>query len=168
MRKNTEDQGIFSQWTTNEILDDLDEDELNSGENFEDDNHILEAEYDRIANERRWLVEQMMEMDNIVKNCGWMNESIDGVPEYDTNAIQPERMQGAAKQDAVVQAKKQEVLEERKHHMSTNPMSEKNPKGERSDDNVKIVDKSYLEKRFIHPVSGIQDAIDGEQYIDTG
>jgi hypothetical protein len=99
MRKNTEHQRIFPQWTTNEMLDDLDEDELNSEANLEDDNHILDSEYDRIGDQGRWLVEQMMETANIVKNSGWMNESIDGVPEHDTNAIQPERMQGVAKWD---------------------------------------------------------------------
>jgi hypothetical protein len=150
MRKNTEDQGIFPQWTTNEILDDLDEDELNSGENFEDDNHISEAEYDRIGDEGRRVVEQMMEMDNIVKNCGWMNESIDGAPECDINAIQPERMQGAAKWDAVVQAKKQEILEERKHHMPTHPTSKKNPEGEKSDDNVKKNSRQIIFGKEVH------------------
>jgi len=33
-----------------------------------------------------------------------MNQ-IDGIPEHDTNAIQPEKIQGAEKLDAVVQAK---------------------------------------------------------------
>jgi hypothetical protein len=97
MRKNTEDQRIFPQWTTNKMLNDSDEDELNSGANFEDENNILDPEYDRIGDEERQPVEQMVKMDNIVKNCGWMNESIDGVPEHDTDAIQPERMQSAAK-----------------------------------------------------------------------
>ena len=55
-------------------------------------------------------------MDNIVKNCGWMGESIDGVSDIDLNIVQPEIIQGASKWDAAVQAKQQEFLE-KNHHM---------------------------------------------------
>jgi len=46
---------------------------LNSGANFEGDDHILDAEYDKIGDEGRRLFEQMMEMYNIVEKL-WLVE----------------------------------------------------------------------------------------------
>ena len=44
-------------------------------------------------------------MDNIIKNSGWMNESIDGLPSVNLSPVQPEVQQAAGKWDAAVQAK---------------------------------------------------------------
>ena len=46
-----------------------------------------------------------MEMDNIIKNSGWMQESVDGIPNRELDFIQPETIQSASKLDAAVQAK---------------------------------------------------------------
>ena len=51
MRKNIKYKGILPQWTTRDMLDNLDEDQLNSGENFENDNHVETGEYDRIGDD---------------------------------------------------------------------------------------------------------------------
>ena len=102
-------------------MEDLDEEQLNSGENFEIDSLIIDDEYDRIGNEGEKVIEQMMEMDNIVKNCGWMNECIDGLPNVDTNAIQPDIIQGASKWDAAVQVKQQQYIEEKNSKYAKSP-----------------------------------------------
>ena len=46
-----------------------------------------------------------MEIDNIIKNSGWMQESVDGIPNTELDIIQPEIIQSASKWDAAVQAK---------------------------------------------------------------
>ena len=60
---------IFPQWTTNEVLDDLDHDQLHAGEDFET-NEQPDDGYDRIGAEGQKVIEQMMEMENIIKNSG--------------------------------------------------------------------------------------------------
>jgi hypothetical protein len=52
----------------------------------------------------------MMEMSNIIKNCGWLNDCVDGLPNVDTSAVQPEVIQAASKWDAAVQAKRQQYI----------------------------------------------------------
>ena len=39
------------QWTTEDMLDDLDDNQVNCGESFENDNHVEDGQYDRIGNE---------------------------------------------------------------------------------------------------------------------
>ena len=112
------------------MLDDLDDDQLNSGESFENDKHVEDGHYDRIGNEGKHVIEQMMEMDNIIKNSGWMQESVDGIPNTELNIIQPEIIQSASKWDAAVQAKQQQFLEEKNCHMPTHPNSKQLKKDE--------------------------------------
>jgi len=104
-RMSKNECGIFPQWITDDILEDLDNEKLNSGENFEVDDQILDTEYDRIGEKGQRTIEQMMDMDNIIKECGWLNDCVDGVPVVDLTPAQPEVLQGASKWDAAVQAK---------------------------------------------------------------
>ncbi|KIM84091.1 hypothetical protein PILCRDRAFT_56716, partial [Piloderma croceum F 1598] len=74
---------IFSQWSMDALLDDLDNENLIEGEDFGIDEHQVNGEYDRIGKEGEKVIEQMMEMDHIVKNSGWLNECVDGLPLVD-------------------------------------------------------------------------------------
>src|ERR1700679_2947865 len=65
-RNKLHNSTIFPQWTTNEVLDNLDDDQLHTGEDFET-NEQADEEYDRIGAEGQKVIEQMMEMENIIK-----------------------------------------------------------------------------------------------------
>jgi len=79
---------------------DLDDDLLHSGANFEVENDGIDAEYDKIGEEGTKVIHQMLEMDNIIKNCGWTDASVDGLPLIDISPVQPEIPQNASSWDA--------------------------------------------------------------------
>jgi len=99
----------------------------------------------------------MLEMDGIIKNSGWMNESIDGLSSVDLSPVQPKVMQGASKWDAAVQTKRQQYLDEKSRHMPNHPGKTKQNKFNNS---VKIINKEYLQNGFKHTDQSAHDAID--------
>jgi hypothetical protein len=47
----------------------------------------------------------MLEMDDIIKNCGWTDASVDGLHSIDIPPVQLEVFQNASRWDPAVQAK---------------------------------------------------------------
>jgi hypothetical protein len=156
-RKNMKNDGIFPQWTTNGVLADLDEDLLYSGEGFKIEKHIIDGEHDKIGDKREMVIQQMLDMNNIMRNCGWMNESIDGLPSIDLSLIQPDVLQNANKWDAAVQAKWQDYLDEKNCHMPNQSVSKKRSNDSLLANDVKIINKSFLQKISKHKDKVVND-----------
>ena len=132
----------------NDIIDDLDEDNLNSEENSQFDPQLLDGEYERMGNEGEKVVEQMMEMDNIIKNSGWLDDSLDGIPGIDLTVVQPQVLQPASKWDAAAENARQHYINEKSQNIPAHPNKDKKSVSYMLDNDVKIVDKSYLLKTF--------------------
>jgi len=151
-RKTLQNEGIFPQWATSDLL--------HSGAKFEVENDGIDAEYDKIGEEGTKVIHQMLEMDNIIKNCGWTDASVDGLPLIDISPVQPEILQNASSWDAAVQVKQQQYLDEKNHHMPSHPTSKENLKLDLFSNNVKITNKSFLQKVFKHEDKIISDVVD--------
>jgi hypothetical protein len=91
------------------------------------------------------------EMHNIMKTSGWFDKSPDGPPEYgDLTPIQPEINLTEKEWSNEVKAKREQVLQNKLNNISS---KDENPcinlkSGSYIHDEVKMVDKSYLEQDF--------------------
>jgi len=59
--------------------------------------------------------------------------------------VQPDILQGATKWDAAVQAKRQQFIDEKTQHIPSNPKLNKRSNDDSLGNNVRIVDRKYLE-----------------------
>jgi len=90
-------------------------------------------------------MEQMAEIQKIVTSAGWLDQCLDGPPSIDFAEIEAEELP-PSQWDAAVQEKRQQVLAERNKSL---PAQSKNQSGKDPNQNdVRIVDRSYLQKSF--------------------
>jgi hypothetical protein len=87
----------------------------------------------------------MAEIQKIVTSAGWLDQCPDGPPSMDFTEVDPEELP-PSQWDAAVQEKRQQVLAERNKALPTQP-GKKNGK-DPNQNNVQIVDRSYLQKNF--------------------
>src|SRR6266849_2032754 len=91
------------------------------------------------------------EMHNIMKTSGWFDESPDGLPEYgDLNPIQPEINRTDKEWSNEVRAKREQLLQNKLNNITSdkeNPFVNSKP-GSDTHNEVKIIDKSYLQQNF--------------------
>jgi hypothetical protein len=150
-------EGDFEQaqhWASYGHWDALDEnygDELTNLDNVQHD-HVLN-DHDNIDYEepsRRYKVqnEKMQIAENVVQMAGWMDKCVDGAPDIGSlKPIEPGVTQSAKSWKAAVQAKKQEIQDEKSRHLpanSTTDATAHNP----HPNMVEVVDKSFLDQTF--------------------
>jgi hypothetical protein len=147
-KKDSDKGGFFASWATNDMLENLDE----STQAYDDDGPI-----DTTLDESAYLscghspesdkkIRQMNEIERIVKNAGWLDESPDGVDSIDTTEFRPTVVANGSKWHSIVQTAKQAILRDRIKNLP----SEIERKGNDDIDSneVKIGDISYLRKNF--------------------
>ena len=108
----------------------------------------MDEQFEHIGQEGERVIRQMMEMEGIVKNSGWLDDSDDGLPTVDLKAVEPEIFQVASKWDTAVQNRHQQYLDKKYSHIPTHPTHRKNTSNHMLNGEVKIVDKVYLEKSY--------------------
>src|ERR1700723_3482107 len=87
----------------------------------------------------------MAEIPKIVTSAGWLDQCPDGPPSMDFTQIEPEELP-SSQWDAAVQGKHQQVLAERNKALPT--QSGKQTGKDPNQNDVQIVDRSYLQKNF--------------------
>jgi hypothetical protein len=157
--KKGENIGIFANW---DIYDNFEPHDINhtvlDGDNFGCDENIIDDDdtIGPITNKRN---RDMAKVEEIMHVSGWFDESPDGPPDFgDLNPIIPDCTIPGKEWETVVQNKKQEVLNERSKNL---PTRKNDPVSVQHLDEVKVVDKSYLNKNF--KADGAKD----QQFIDT-
>jgi len=103
---------------------------------------------------------QMDAAENSVKSAGWLDDSPDGVNLVDMDVFHPLVNQPGSKWKAVVQEKRQEILTERNIHMSDTPTSKSKNNNVLGQNNVMLVDQSYLRHDFKAKLEHAQNIID--------
>jgi len=137
--------GVFPHWFTSD-----------NGENFDDDNYNDEADftshkeyevdqYTSIGKRGHQGIEWMVEIQKIVTSADWLDQCPDGPTHMDFTEIDPEELPPSW-WDAAVQEKHQQVLAERNQALPA--QSDKKVGKDPNQNDVKIVDRSYLEKNF--------------------
>jgi hypothetical protein len=92
---------------------------------------------------------KMKIMEDVLINAGWLDKSPDGLLDLgDLQPIQPSVSQNGSKWKAEVQKKKQNIIDEKSQHMSKTTKSKHSYTRDPLANDVQIVDKSYLSKKF--------------------
>jgi hypothetical protein len=145
-----ENVGIFSNWNVYDTLDPYFNNQ-NGGEggNFEcnvdiiDDENIIGPKTDKRNRD-------MLQVEDLMHTAGWFNESPDGPVDFgNLTPLVPTNLQSGKDWKVVVQKMWQELLDERRKNIyeHSNEPNRKTHYHELHGE-VKIVDKSYLTKRF--------------------
>ena len=86
-----ESKNVIPQWTVDHANGETDDDQFYEGEEFQVDSHLSDEEYEHIGKEGERVIRQMMEMDEIIKNSGWLDKSHNGLPTVDLSVVKPVR-----------------------------------------------------------------------------
>jgi hypothetical protein len=159
MKKNDEK---LSHWVSDPNDDNRDDD---YGDNFdtklqpETDEDVSELTVPGQNGRRRSA--KMREMEEILRNAGWMDSSPNGNPDVgDLQPVQPAELRSGQKWKAEVQKTRQEVLDKRRQHMPNPTKRYSNFHKDPLAGDVKIVDKAYLNKLFCAVNKETQTTID--------
>jgi len=168
LKKGNGAGGVFPVWMSMDVMDELDDVDVNDfvddfvkGEEIDDEDYGINK-YSTLGQRGLALKAEMDAADNSVRNAGWLDESPDGIQHVNIAPLEPEVKQPCGKWKAVVQERRQEVLDERSKKFPTikrnnrTYLQHKDPNA----NNVQVVDQSYLLKSFKARLSETQMSID--------
>src|SRR6202167_2696649 len=145
LKQHNATDGVFPHWFRADDNDNFD------GDNYDDSGDIMAHEeyeadqYTSVGKKGQQRLEQMAEIQKIVTSAGWLDQCPDGPPSMDFTQIEPEELP-PSQWDAAVQEKRQQVLVERNKALPT--QSGKQTSKDPNQNDVQIVDRSYLQKNF--------------------
>jgi hypothetical protein len=159
------DDNGFPKFMTSEFLSDLDQDYMQNGDDFgnEDDAQLNDNDYGEnkylvLGQHGRIIQAQMDATENIVRNIGWLDKCPDEQIQVDYNPVTPELIQNCIKWKTAVQSKRQEILAYRSHNITKNKSNHFYP--DPNENSVMIIDQSYLEYSFRAQQASRQEKID--------
>jgi len=145
LKQNNATGGVFPHWFGSDDNDHLDDDNYDDGTDYTVHEEYEADQYTSIGKKGLQRIEQMAEIQKIVTSAGWLDQCPDGPPSMVFAKIEPEELP-PSQWDAAVQEKRQQVLAERNKALPAQcgKQSGKDP----NQNNVRIVDRSYLQKNF--------------------
>jgi hypothetical protein len=159
--KKGENIGIFSNW---DIYDSLNSDILDH-DSSEGDDFVFDIDnviQDNIGPKTEKRNRDMLHVEQIMQDAGWFDESPNGPAEVgDLTPVLPAQLQSGKDWTAIVQRKRQELIDERCKNIPDN-IDDINQTGYHQESlaEVKIVDKTYLTAKFKAKVEKEQNIID--------
>ncbi len=168
LKKGNGAGGMFPQWMSTDVTDELDEidqngfgDDFGDGEGIDDEDYG-DNKYSTLSARGLAVKAQMDATENSVRNAGWLDESPDGIKQVNLEPLEPAVTQLCGKWKAAVQERRQELLAERtKHIPSSNGCNRMNTQYmDPNANDVKIVDQSYLTHGFKFKSIEAQKSID--------
>jgi len=128
LKKGQGSGGIFPQWMTTEVTDEIDDFNLNGhGDDFGDaddspgDEDYGVNKYSTLGPRGTVCKAEMDATENSVRGAGWLDDSPDGLCCVNKEPLKPEVSQNSAKWKAALQEKRQNVLAERTKYIPTTP-----------------------------------------------
>ena len=167
LKKNSDVSSLSASWLTSDMIDHQ-EDDFETGDDFEHiESGVGNDDIDRFMKFGRNGMLKQAEMD-AMKRCmqmaGWLDKSPDGINTVSHEPINPSIVQMGSKWKTAVSDKRKEVISERDSGTSTSTVLDtSNPQGLAEpfvENQVKIVDKSYLLKSFEASTKVAQEIID--------
>ena len=159
--KKGENIGIFSNW---DVYNNLDSDVMDYNSNKGDDFifEINDINEDNIGPKTEKRNRDMSHVEQIMRDTGWFDKSPNGLADVgDLTPVIPTQLLSAKDWSAVVQNKRQELIDERCKNISESIGDiDKTSHDTESSAEVKIVDKSYLIAKFKAEVEKEQNVID--------
>jgi hypothetical protein len=145
LKQTNASDGVFPHWFRADDNDNFDGDNYDDGSDFIVHEEHDADQYTSIGKKGQQRMEQMAEIQKIVTSAGWLDQCPDGPPSIEFAEIEAEKLP-PSQWDAAVQEKRQQVLAERNKSL---PAQSKNQSGKDPNQNdVQIVDRSYLQKSF--------------------
>ena len=141
-QKNTTD-GIFPHWFSSDDNDHFDDDD--DGADFMVHEEYEADQYTSIGKRGQQRIQQMAEIQKIVTSAGWLDQCPGDPPSLDFKNIEPEKLP-PSQWNAAVQDQHQQVLAERNKALPA--QSGKKSGKDMNQNDVQIVDRSYLQKDF--------------------
>ena len=159
--KKGENVGIFSNW---DIYDNLDSD-LVDDNSFESDDFTFDINFvneDAIGPKTEKRNRDMLHVEQIMRNAGWFDKSTNGPADVgDLTPVVPDQLQSGKDWRAVVQQKRQEIIDKRCQNIPENIDDiDKTGYDQEPSAEVKIVDKAYLTAKFKAKVEKEQNITD--------
>ena len=153
---------------TVDMIEDMDNDSLNNGNDFGDDHGALDDsdveyspnQYSALGVHGRLVKAQMDATENVVRNVGWLDDCPDGTIEINTTPLDLDENQTASQWKSVVQSRRQDILTERTQHAPQKSKSNYKIYSDPNEDDVMIVDQSYFMRTFKAQDQHIQQMID--------
>jgi hypothetical protein len=151
---------------SSDVLNDLeDPDPYCEGADFGDDPHDDDEhaanKYSGLGNKGKSNKDEMDAAKMGAKEAGWLDDSPNGIAEIDKDPVDPEVVNSGAEWKATVSDIRQQVLTERMRHIPANNSSNVKAASDPNENNVKVVDQTYLTKDFKAKSQAAQDIIDG-------
>src|ERR1700733_2610171 len=145
LKQQNATDGVFPHWFKGDDNDNFDGDNYDDGSDLKVHEEYEADQYTSVGKKGQQRMEQMAEIQKIVTSAGWLDQCLDGPPSMDFAEIEAEELL-PSQWDAAVQEKRQQVLAERNKSL---PAQSKNQSGKDPNQNdVQIVDRSYLQKSF--------------------
>ena len=145
LKQQNATDGVFPHWFRADDNGNFDGEDYDDGGDFAVHEEHEADQYTSIGKKGQQRLEQMAEIQKIVTSAGWLDQCPDGPPSMDFEEIEPEELP-PSQWDAAVQEKRQQVLAERNKAL---PAQSKKQSGKDPNQNdVQIVDRSYLQKNF--------------------
>src|SRR5882762_10850686 len=138
--------GVFPHWFNSDNNDHFDDDDDDDdGADFMVHEEYEADQYTSIGKKGQQRIEQMAEIQKIVTSAGWLDQCPGGPPSLNFERIEPEKLP-PSQWDATVQEQRQQVLSERNKALPA--QSGKRAGKDPNQNDVQIVDRSYLQKDF--------------------
>ena len=138
------DRGILGHLHLDKVNQTYEEDS-----DFTCDMEDANVDYETMGEEGRKITASMLEIEDVVKEAGWLMPSQDGLPEVDVEPVEPHVIQTAARWDNSVAALRNKYVEEKMQHalnVTRMSHSRKNPDPFKND--AKVVNRLYLVKVY--------------------
>ena len=155
-QKNATD-GVFPHWFRSDDGDNFNDDDYNDEGDLTAHEEYEADQYTSIGKKGHQRIEQMGEIQKIVTSAGWLDKCPDGPPSMEFAEIEPEELP-PSQWDAAVQEKRQQVLAERNKALPA--QSGKKSGTDPNQNDVRIVDRSYLQKNFKAQSEAAQNLIE--------
>ena len=145
---------IFPNWMSSDVLNELDDDNIdqtNEGDDFGDEEgseNDSVNKYTTLGPYGKQAQAQMDATENILRSAGWLDDSPDGLNEINKIPLQPETQQPGSKWKAAVQKKRQQILDDCKKYIPNERKLNSNNCHDSNQNDVRVVDQSYLMRNF--------------------
>ena len=160
LKKGNSSGGVFNQWMSSEDIADLDSYEFHDGGNFEQENgdEFNAEKYTTVGRLAQQKQNEMAATRMALEDVGWTDQPPNGLEQINKTPVIPDHMHNGLKWKALIEEKRQEVLAERNKHIPSKSGFKTKP--DPNENNVKIIDRSYLQKSFKAKSAAAQKLID--------
>ncbi|KDR67901.1 hypothetical protein GALMADRAFT_42495, partial [Galerina marginata CBS 339.88] len=150
LKKGNADGGLFPQWMNSDVINGLNDDNDFQGADFgddepDDDKDFDENKYSKLGRLGKLRHQEMEETRIGVTEAGWLDDSPDGLSKISKIPVKPTISQKGSKWKASIEDQKQKILSERGKNI---PVKSGKNIQDPNENNVQVVDRSYLQKSF--------------------